>query len=80
MRNDVTTGAEARSPYVRNTAPAVASRTLTIDGAGFGATRGTGQVTLNGNPLPASAYLSWTGRQIQNSDSRRVHRPGRISC
>ncbi len=64
VRNDVTTGAEAGSPYVRLGA-GVASRTLTIDGAGFGATRGTGQVTLNGNPLPASAYLSWTGRQIR---------------
>lgn len=53
------------NPYVRNTAPD-AERELTIDGAGFGASRGSGRVIIQGAPtLPASAYLSWSDRQIR---------------
>ncbi len=53
------------NPYIRRTGIA-AQRELTLNGAGFGATRGTqGQVTINGSALPASAYLSWNDRQIR---------------
>ena len=54
------------NPYVRANLGATGPRELTIDGAGFGASRGTGAVILEGGPaLPASAYLSWSDREIR---------------
>lgn len=48
-------------PYVRRGGSA-AARTFTIRGRGFGATQGTGAVTLDGSPL---AVVSWADTQIQ---------------
>ena len=73
-------GGSARTRTSANTAGA-AARELTIDGAGFGASRGTGAVTLDGAPaLPASAYLAWSGPADQDPDPERVSPPGRASC
>ncbi len=49
-------------PYVNTT-----RRTFTITGTGFGATRGTGAVKLDGTALPASAITSWSSTSIDVS-------------
>lgn len=51
-------------PFVRSndTGP---GRTITLNGLGFGATRGTGTVTLDGVALPETAYGPWNDTTIQ---------------
>ncbi|WP_413785721.1 hypothetical protein [Intrasporangium zincisolvens] len=51
-------------PFVRSTDVGTA-RNISINGLGFGATRGTGTVTLDGVALPTSAYQSWNDTTIQ---------------
>lgn len=53
------------NPYIQRTGTD-AQRELTLNGTGFGATRGSqGRVTIAGSALPASAYLSWNDKLIR---------------
>lgn len=53
------------NPYIQRLGTD-AQRELTLNGLGFGATRGSlGRVTIAGTALPASAYLDWNDRQIK---------------
>ena len=53
------------NPYIQRLGTD-AQRELTLTGVGFGDARGSlGRVTIGGSTLPASAYLSWSDRQIE---------------
>ena len=53
------------NPYIQRTGTD-AQRELTLNGTGFGATRGSqGRVTIGGVALPTSAYLDWGNRVIR---------------
>jgi len=54
---------QVSKPYV-TTGDSGAARQITIDGMGFGATRGSGAVTLAGTDLSAANIVSWSDTKI----------------